>query len=167
MRSDDGNIYLNRISICKNISHPDVVIVCFCEAQRNLKTTVWEKVIAGFEAKKSIYRYLYAAQSVQYISGEILDFMTFWPGKISAETTTRLNLILPIAKKTLDEKLNMLFWNEYSYNIEKGAAGLNECGIEFNYALTKNTSAGFGWKHSDRIHNFDTDYCSASLCLKF
>ena len=93
--------------------------------------------------------------------------MTFNPGDTSAETTTKLSAIFPVFKNLLKEKLFMRFWEEYSYNLEKGAAGLNEAGIEFSYDLKKNIYLGFGWRHSDRIHNFDTDYCSTSFTLKF
>lgn len=167
VRSDDGNIYLNRVSLYRNIDSYDMTIACFGEAQRNLKTNVWEKLTAGFEAEKCLLKYFYAGESIQYISGEILDFMTFSPGNASMETTTKLSAIFPVFKKSLKEKLLMRFWEEYSYNLEKGAGGLNEVGIEFNYDLKKAIFLGFGWKHTDRIHNFDTDYCSASLALKF
>jgi len=165
VRSDDGNIYLNRLSLYKNIDSFDVA--CFGEAQWNLKTKVWEKITAGLEAEKCFLKYLYLGQSAQYISGEILDFMTFSPGDMSTETTTKLSAIFPIFKNSMKEKLSMRFWEEYSYNLERGAAGLNEIGIEFNYNLKKEISLGFGWRHTDRIHNFDTDYCSTSLTLKF
>ena len=164
VRSNDGNIYLNRVSIYKNLD--SFYIACFGETQRNLKTNVWEKVTTGFEAEKCFFKYLYAGQSIQYISGEMLDFMTFSPGNQSIETTTKLSAIFPIFKNSMKEKLSMRFWEEYSYNIEKGAAGLNEVGIEFNYNLKKEISLGFGWRHTDRIHNFDTDYCSTSITLK-
>jgi len=167
IRSDDGNIYLNRLSAYKNMDSLDITVSGFWEAQRNLKTNVWEKITAGIGAEKRFFKYLRIGQSVQYISGEILDFMDFNPGNISAETTTKLNAIFPVFKKTLEERLSLRFWNEYSYNIEKGAAGLNEVGIEFNYNLKKRIFMGFGWRHTDRIHNFDTDYCSTSLTLKF
>jgi hypothetical protein len=167
VRSEDGNIYLNRISLYKNIEPLDMEISGFGETQWNIKTKVWEKMTAGFEAEKCFFKYLYAGQSIQYISGEILDFMTFSPGDMSAETTTKLSAIFPVFKNSLEEKLFMRFWEEYSYNLEKGAAGLNEVGIEFNYNLKENICLGFGWRHTDRIHNFDTDYCSSSFSLKF
>lgn len=165
VRSDDGNIYLNRVSIHKDISSFDIAY--FGEAQRNLKTNVWEKLTAGFEAEKCFFKYLCAGESIQYISGEILDFMAFSPGNASMETTTRLSAIFPLFKNSLKERFFMRFWEEYSYNLEKGEAGLNEVGIEFNYDLRKDISLGFGWRHTDRIHNFDTDYCSTSFTLKF
>lgn len=93
--------------------------------------------------------------------------MTFGPGNNSFETTTKISAVFPVFKKPLKEKLSMRLWEEYSYNIEKSAAGLNEIGIEFGYDLKKDITLGFGWAHTDRIHNFDTDYCSTSLALKF
>jgi len=77
VRSDDGNIYLNRISLYKKIDSLDIGVFCFGEAQRNLKTNVWEKMTAGLEAEKCFFKCLYVGGSIQHISGEILDFMTF------------------------------------------------------------------------------------------
>ena len=167
VRSDDGNIYLNRISLYKNIAPLNVEISGFGEAQWNIKMQTWEKNTAGFEARKCLFECFYFGESLQFISGKLLDYMTFSPGKQSVETVTKLELILPVLEKTFKKKLSLRSFEEYSYNMEKGAAGLNEVGIEFNYDLKKYISLGFGWRHTDRIHNFDTDYCSSSFTLKF
>jgi hypothetical protein len=167
VRSDDGNIYLNRISLYKDIEPLNMEISGFCEAQWNIKMQAWEKNTAGFEAKKCLFEYFYFGESLQFISGKMLDYMVFSPGKQSVETVTKLELIFPVLEKTLKKKLTLRSFEEYSYNLEKGSAGLNEVGIEFDYALKKEISVGFGWRHTDRIHNFDTDYCSSSFTLKF
>ena len=167
VRSDDGNIYLNRISLYKNIGFLNVEVSGFGEAQWNIKTKASEKITAGFEAKKCVFEYFYFGESLQFISGKILDYMVFSPGKQSVETTLKLELAFPVLGKTLNKKLSLRSFEEYSYNLEKGSAGLNEIGIEFNYDLKKEVSLGFGWRHTDRIHDFDTDYCSSSFTLKF
>ena len=74
VRSDDGNIYLNRISLYKNIAPLNVEISGFGEAQWNIKTQAWEKITAGFEAKKHLFEYFYFGESLQFISGKILDY---------------------------------------------------------------------------------------------
>jgi len=167
VRSDDGNIYLNRLSLYKNIGPLNVEISGFGETQWNIKTQTWEKMTAGFEAKKCLFECFYLSESLQFISGKLLDYMTFSPGKQSIETTAKLELILPVLEKTFKKKLFLRSFEEYSYNLEKGAAGLNEIGVEFNYVLKKEIYLGFGWRHTDRIHDFDTDYCSSSFTLKF
>lgn len=166
-RCDDGDIYLNRISAYKNYENSGVNLGCFGEIQRNTKKSLWEKITIGLEAEKRLFKYLNAGQSIQYISGEIMDFMTFSPGNQSIETTLKLNSIIPLSESLFKKRLALRIWDEYSYNLEKGSAGLNETGIEFNCAFKENARLGFGWRHSDRIHNFDTDYCSASIYLEF
>ncbi|MCX5687817.1 MAG: hypothetical protein NTV71_04190 [Candidatus Omnitrophica bacterium] len=88
--------------------------------------------------------------------------MTFNPGNMSMEVTTKLGFIFPLSKRILFK-----IWNEYSYNLEKGSAGLNEVLIEIPYKVNKNLDFGIGWRHTDRIHAFDSDYATSSLTLYF
>jgi hypothetical protein len=58
-------------------------------------------------------------------------------------------------------------FEEYATNLEEGRGEYCETGVELNYDLNKACSLGFGWRHTDRIHNFDTDYATTSLTLIF
>ena len=88
--------------------------------------------------------------------------MTFDPGNMSMEATTKLGFIFPLSKK-----LSFRIWNEYSYNLEKGSAGLNELLIEIPYQINNNLDFRIGWRHTDRIHAFDSDYATTSFTLHF
>lgn len=161
-RGDDGDIYLNRFSIYKNLKPFDIEISGFGEIQWNFNTTKEEKIIAGVQVEKYLFKYVYLGESLQFIAGQILDYMSYRSENESIETTTKLGFLFPISKK-----LSFRIWDEYSYNLEKGTSGLNELLIETCYKVNKNLDIGIGWRHSDRIHNFDTDYCSTSFTLKF
>jgi hypothetical protein len=167
VRGDDGDIYLNRFSLSKKIHPLELDIIAFGETQWNLKISDWEKNTAGLEIDKSLWKHLYIGETIQFISGQLLDYANFNPGNESVEAMTKISLVFPLLKKYLQEKLYLRLFEEYSYNFEEGEAGLYEIGINTNYALNKNFSIGFGWHHTDRIHSFDSDYVSSSLTLRF
>lgn len=162
IRNGDNSIYVNRFSISKDIAGSDIEISLFGEFQWHFGISEWEKITSGIEARKPFLKYFYCGESVHFISGKILDSMTFDPGNMSMELTTKLGFIFPISKK-----LSFRIWNEYSYNIEKGSAGLNEVLMEIPYEVTKNLDFGIGWHHTDRIHAYDSDYATTSLTLHF
>lgn len=162
IRNRDNSIYLNRFSVSQNISKYDIKTSIFGESQWNFGTSRWDKVTAGLEAKKIFLKYIYFGESVQFIYGQMLDYMTFDPGNMSMETTAKFGFIFPLSKK-----LSFRVWNEYSYNLEQGAAGLNEVLIEIPYKVNENLDVGIGWRHTDRIHAFDSDYATTSVVLHF
>lgn len=161
IRNRDNSIYLNRFSVSKNTSY-DIKTSLFGELQWHFGTSRWEKITSGIEAEKYFLKYIYCGESVHFISGQFLDYMTFEPGNMSMEATTKLGFAIPVSKKLL-----FRIWNEYSYNMEKGSAGLNEVFIEIPYQVNKNLDFGIGWRHTDRIHAFDSDYAISFLALHF
>ncbi|MDP2981231.1 MAG: hypothetical protein Q8N67_04125 [Candidatus Omnitrophota bacterium] len=162
IRNKDNSIYLNRFSVSKNIAGYDIKTSLFTELQWHFGTSKWEKITSGVEAEKHFLKYLYCGESIHFISGQILNAMTFDPGNMSMEATTKLGFIFPLSKK-----LSFRIWNEYSYNLEKGSAGLNEVLIEIPYHVNNTLDFGIGWRHTDRIHAFDSDYATTSLTLHF
>ena len=162
IRNKDNSIYLNRFSVSKNIAGYDIKTSLFAELQWHFGTSKWEKITSGAEIEKQFLKYIYCGESVHFISGQILDYMTFSPGNMSIETVTKLGFAFPISKRLL-----FRIWNEYSYNLEKGSAGLNEVLIEIPYHINNNLDLGIGWRHTDRIHAFDSDYATTSLTLHF
>lgn len=162
IRNKDNSIYLNRFSVSKNIAGCNIKTSLFGEFQWHFGTSKWEKITSGLEAEKCFLRYIYCGESINFISGQILDYMTFDPGNMSVETITKLSFVFPVSKK-----LSFIIRNEYSYNIEKGSAGLNELFIEIPYQVNKNLDFEIGWRHTDRIHAFDSDYAVSSLTLHF
>ncbi len=162
IRNRDNSIYLNRFSASKNISRYDIKTSLFGELQWHFGTSRWEKITSGAEVEKLFLKHIYCGESIHFISGQMLDYMTFEPGNMSMEATTKLGFTFPLSKKLLFK-----IWNEYSYNLEKGAAGLNEVHIEIPYEVNKNLDFGIGWRHTDRIHAFDSDYAISFLALHF
>ncbi len=162
IRNDDNSIYLNRLSASTNISRYNIKTSLFEELQWHFGLSKWEKITSGVEAEKLFLRYIYCGESVHFIYGQILDYMTFDPGNMSIEAVTKLGFAIPISKKLL-----FRIWNEYSYNLEKGSAGLNEVHIEIPYEVNKNLAFGIGWRHTDRIHAFDSDYAVYFFDLHF
>ena len=162
VRGDDGDLCLNRLSVHKRLDSPDMQISGFLEAQWNFETDEWEKLLFGIEAGARPWEYLYIGQSVQVISGEMLDYMAFDANGNSTDTTTKISLGLPLSKD-----FSLRVFEEYSINIEKGRDEYIEIGSEVIYSIKDSCSIGIGWRHTDRIHNFDTDYVSSSLTLRF
>lgn len=160
-RGDDGDIYLNRLSTHKKLDKPELDLYFFAESQWNFENDDWEKLIAGFELGKSIGEYLYIGQSLQVISGNMLDLMVFDTNSSSVDTTTKVVLDFPIL-----EQISFRIYEEYSINIEKGRDEYNELGAEVSYSPKEMFSIGFGWRHTDRIHTLDTDYVSLFFTLK-
>jgi len=161
-RGDDGDLCLNRFSLHKKLDSPDMEISGFLEAQWNLETDEWEKLLFGIEAGAWPWKYLYIGQSLQSISGEMLDYMAFDANGDSIDTTTKISLEIPLVKE-----FSLRVFEEYSVNIEKGRDEYCEAGTEVSYSPKDSYSIAIGWRHTDRIHNFDTDYMSSSLTLRF
>ena len=162
IRNQDNSIYLNRFSASKSFTRYDIQTSIFGESQWHFGTSGWEKITAGLEAKKIFLKYIYFGESVQFIYGHILDYMTFDPGNMSMEAITKFGFIFPLSKR-----LSLMAWNEYSYNLEQGAGGLNEVLIEIPYKVNKDLDVAIGWRHTERIHAFDSDYATTSVVLHF
>ena len=161
-RGDDGDLYLNRLSINKKLDSSAIEISAFGEAQWNFDTTQWEKLLLGAEVSTTLYKYLYIGQSFQFISGQMLDYMAFSVDNTSIDATTKIGLKLPFAKH-----FSFQIFEEYSLNLEEGRGGYAETIAEIFYQPKDLYSIGIGWHHTDRIHNFDTDYVSSSMTLHF
>jgi len=162
IRGDDGDIYLNRLSIHKKLVSPDIEISVFGEVQWNFDTSEWEKITIGAETTKFLWKYLYIGQSLHFISGQMLDYMNVNVGNESIDATTKIGLYLP-----LTSRLSFRLFEEYSLNIEKGLTDYAESRSEVTYRPKDSYSIGFGWRHTDRVHNFDTDYATLFLNLDF
>ncbi|NQT75835.1 MAG: hypothetical protein HQ566_04865 [Candidatus Omnitrophica bacterium] len=161
-RGDDGDIYLNRIELNKKIDSPDMRISAFVDSQWNSEIDDWERVLLGLEAGKDLWQYLYIGQSFQLISGQVLDHMVFATDSKSFDTITKIVLRLPFW-----DRFSFDVFEEYSLNLEEGRDEYNEVGAEIAYRPKKLYSIAVGWRHTDRIHTFDTDYASFSLSLHF
>lgn len=162
IRGDDGDIYRSHITLNKKIESPDVEISAFLDSQWNLETDKWEKVLLGVEIRKYLWQYLYVGQTLQLISGEMLDYMSFEVDNKSFDSTAKIGLRIPFLKY-----FSFNAFEEYSINLEHGRDEYNEVGIEVVYTPRKLFSISLGWRHTDRVHNLDTDYASTALSFHF
>ncbi|MFC1621530.1 hypothetical protein ACFL2G_04410 [Candidatus Omnitrophota bacterium] len=161
-RGDDGDIALERLSINKKIDSTDIMLSIFAEAQWSVEASEWEKLLTGIKAGKSFWEYLYISQSIQFISGEMLDYMAFDAGSYSFDATTKIGVKVPFL-----EDFNLSIFEEYSVNLEEFKDEYCETIAEVQYTPVDLLSVGIGWRHTDRIHNFDTDYVTSSVTLRF
>jgi hypothetical protein len=160
-RGDDGDIFSNLISFQKK-TPSGINLSSFGEVQWNMKTSEWEKINFGVKAEKIFRKFFYLSQSIQTISGQRLDHMYFDTGNISVDTTVTIGFIFDFA-----EYFSLSLKEDYSFNIEEGKGEYCEVLAEISYNPTDSRSIGIGWRHTDRIHNFDSDYATISLSLNF
>lgn len=160
VRGDDGDIYLNRFSVYKKIEPVGLEISAFGETQWNFDINDWEKVLLGAETGRFFFGHLYLGQSAQFISGQIMDHMSFESDSHSFDSTTKIGLRFPFLKY-----FSLNISEEYSFSLEEGEYA--EILADLNYAAQDLYCVGIGWRHTDRIHSFDSDYLSFSFTLNF
>ena len=162
VRGDDGDIYLNRFSLHKKFDPVGLEMSAFGETQWNFDINDWEKLLLGAETGKFFFGRLYIGQSAQFISGQIMDHMTFESDNPSFDTTTKIGLTFPVIRY-----FSVNISEEYSFNLEEGEGEYAEILADLNYSAVDSYSIGIGWHHTDRIHSFDSDYVSISFALNF
>lgn len=162
VRGDDGDIALTRLSVGETLEPYQIEASLFSEAQWNVDISDWEKLLLGIEAGKLFWKHLYVSQSLQFISGQFLDHMVFATNGHSFDTITKLRFTWPFM-----DCFSLGLFEEYAFNLEEGSEESNEIGAEVIYNFKDSYEVGVGWRHTDRIHNFDSDYVSLSFSLSF
>ena len=162
VRRDDGDIYRSYITVDKKFKSHDTEASLFLDTQWNVKTDKWEKILFGVAATKSFWEYLYIGQSIQLISGQMLDHMSFEIGNKSLDTTTKMGMRVPFL-----HYFTFCAFEEYSINLENLREEYNDVGAEIIYRPKEWLSFLTGWRHTDRIHGFDTDYATCGLSFSF
>lgn len=163
VRGDDGDLYLNRLSVNKRLETVDLEMFLFGEAQWNFDTNEWEKTMLGLGGGKYFWKYLYIGQTIQLTSGEILDHMVFKTDSKSFDTTTKIGVRVPFLKN-----FSFNVFEEYSVNLEETRDEYCESLAEIVFRPSEAPFAvGIGWRHTDRIHNFDSDYATSFFKLLF
>lgn len=160
-RGDDGDIFSNLISLRKK-TPSGINLSSFGEVQWNIKTSEWEKINLGVKAEKTFRKFFYIGQSIQMISGQILDYMSFEADNLSVDTTSSIGFIFDFLNH-----YSLSIKEEFSFNVEESKGEYCEILAEISYNPTDSRSVGIGWRHTDRIHNFDSDYATISLSLSF
>ncbi len=159
---DDDNIYLNRTSINYSFGLPfkekKILSSIFFEPRWDFHIDQWYRIELGIEFGMSVFKWLYLGESLQYA----------WlrPGDNVSEAETRLTFDWPLNFGFLsNEKTKLQAFEEHTFNMEEGAGTRNEVGLMLLHNLTKHSKVSLGWRHVDRIHDYDSDQITASIIL--
>ena len=129
----------------------------FIEARYHLD---WDKVYraeVGIEAGVDIFDWFYFGESLQFAS---LD-----PGKDRAEAETILVFSYPLKIDILKSKLYA--FEEHTFNLSAGQGTRNEVGGGISVKINDYIEALLGWRHVDRIHDFDSDQVETQITVTF
>ena len=168
---DDYNFYLTRIQAFMDYNFPQmnktVRISPFFEYQSNFDTNTWWRKELGAEIGTSFFNdCFYLGASFQHIwqkeenyPVELLDETTEWE--------SRFVITPPIRWGIFKDKLRLRLFDEYTYDFTRGQGTFNEVGVIFDWQISEGLSLPFGWRHIDRIHDFDSDMLEFSLLFSF
>lgn len=144
-----------------------VKILPFFEYQHNLKTGAWWRKESGVEVGASFFNdcfyygasFQHAWQRAENYSVELLEETTEWE--------SRFEISPPIQWGIFRDKLILTLFEEYTYDFTRGQATFNEVGVIFDWQILEGVRLPFGWRHIDRVHDFDSDMLEFSLLLSF
>ena len=97
--------------------------------------------------------------------GESLQYATLHPGRDTFELESILLLTFPFRIRNHELKFYIL--EEHTYVFVFGEGKRNEVAIGISWEIKENIKALFGWRHTDRIHYYDTDHIELSVISKF
>ncbi len=168
---NDDNFYLTRaaVSIDYKIAllEKTIKILPFFEYQHNFETGDWWRREAGAEFGTSFFnQWFYYGASFQHIwqqeenyPVEALEETTEWESRFVI--TPALNWWL------FKDTLTLHLFDEYTYDFTRGQATFNECGAVVDWNVCEWLTIPIGWRHIDRVHDFDADMFEFSLNFSF
>lgn len=167
----ENNFYLTRIQGYvdwgfKGVEQP-LRIAPFWEYQSNLTTNTWWRKEAGIEIGREFFNdCFYTGASFQHVwqkeenyPVELLDETTEWE--------SRFVITPPIKWGLFKDKLKLRFFDEYTFDFSRGQYTINEVGITLEWVVGENLRIPAGWRHVDRVHDYDNDMMDVSLVFCF
>lgn len=146
-------------ALCVPLNNP-IRLSLFTETRYNYEPAQWSRVEVGCEAGYRLCTWLYAGESIQYA------LLECEPDTLEAET--RLLGLLPIGKSFFGcNRLNLYCFEEWTFGFRRGQATRNEVGVGCSASLTEHATVALGWRHVDRIHDFDSDQIECSIRYVF
>ncbi len=101
----------------------------------------------GVEVGTDLFKWLYWGESLQYA--------VLHPGRDGIELESTLIFNWPFRIKGHD--FTAYLFEEHTYAFVFGEGTINEFGVTLTWQPGDNTKFLFGWRHTDRIHYYDTD----------
>ena len=167
----DDNFYLTRaqgiIGYDSSRLGRTVKILPFFEYQHNLETGAWWRKESGVEVGASFFNdcfyygasFQHAWQQEENYSVESLGETTEWE--------SRFVISPPIPWGIFKDKVKLQLFDEYTYDFTRGQGTFNEVGVILDWQICEGVGLPFGWRHIDRVHDFDSDMLEFSLAFSF
>lgn len=152
-----------KIDECERI----INIIPFFEYQHNLDTEEWWRKELGVEFGSSFFNdWFYYGASFQHIWQQEENY----PIEEMDETTeweSRFVITPQINWWKFKDVLTLHLFNEYTYDFTRGQATFNEVGATIDCEITEWLTIPLGWRHVDRVHDYDADLYELSVLLSF
>lgn len=168
---DDYSLYLTRTCgyVDYNFSQIERVIrfVPFFEYQANLDTNAWWRKEAGLEVGTGFFDDIfYCGASFQHVWQKEENY----PVEKLEETTeweSRFVITPPIHWWIFNDRVKLRLFEEYTYDFTRGQATFNEVGVTLDWQVFEWLKLPIGFRHTDRVHDFDADTLELSVLLSF
>ncbi|PIU41454.1 MAG: hypothetical protein COS99_05365 [Candidatus Omnitrophica bacterium CG07_land_8_20_14_0_80_42_15] len=144
----------------------------FGEAQYKWDQGAWSRNEAGVETGFHVTEYAYIGESFQYAWLDEYKKGTRFRNEDflrndTAELESRLEAHIPFVLNSKGYKITVVLIEEYTYSCEEERATLNEIGGRFVIPVFKYLDVALGWRHIDRIHEYDSDQLELTSIIKF
>ena len=167
----DDSFYVTRLNANIDYTLPGfkkrIVLQPFSEFQYNLDQNAWWRKEAGVELGISFWQQaFYYGASFQHIWQQ--------PGNYAVESIeetseweSRFVICPPLKWWIFKDKAKFYLIDEYTYDFTRGQPTFNEVALILEWQINQNISLPVGWRHVDRIHDFDADLFEFSVLFSF
>jgi len=168
---DDCNLYITRAKVVVEYNFPGigrtVKILPFFEYQSNFDTNTWWRKELGVEIGSAFFNdCLYIGSSFQHIWQKEENY----PVELLDETTEcRMRLVVtpPLKWGIFRDRVKLRIFDEYTYDFTRGQCTFNDVGVIFDCKVFDWLRVPVGWRHIDRVHDFDSDVLEFSVLFSF
>lgn len=167
----DDNVYSSRIAgFVKGrclVTEKIVKFTLFYEYQHELQNDTWWRKEVGAEIGASFFdQIFYYGASFQHVwqqpeayEVESLEETTEWE--------SRFVITPPINWGIFKDKVKLRVFDEYTYDFTRAQGTMNQVGAQIVWQFKESIKIPLGWRHIDRIHDFDSDTLEASVIFSF
>ena len=166
----DDNSYVSRYSIyrypVKIMENQELLLSPYWEGDWNFDSKDWYRREFGLEAGFKLTEFFYIGQSLNYIWRDREKFA--WPDQNEefGEIESRIEFKTRFYNWRIC-KIRLYLFDEYAYNINAGEAYLNVIKPGMMLKVNDKAHISIGWRHTDRIHKYDSDYREISVIIDF
>lgn len=171
VNNNDDSFYLTRAELIIDYNFPQseriIKILPFFEYQHNLETGSWWRREVGAEIGTSFFNdCFYYGASFQHV-WQVEENYPDEPIEETTEWESRLVISPPIPWGIFKDRVTLRLFEEYTFDFTRGQATFNEVGVIFDWQICNWLKMPMGWRHMDRVHDFDSDLIEASLVFSF